>query len=128
MTGEVHFLPADMTVQEAAQLMAELDAGALPVGTARDLVGILTDRDVLIRVVARGRDPASTRVDEVMSSDVLTCQPDDDVTDVVVMMRTRQIRRVPVCDADGRVVGLIGLRALALAIADALVDEPGPLR
>lgn len=128
MTDEVHFLAADMSIQDAAQLMAELDAGALPVGQADDLRGILTDRDVLIRVVAKGRDPAATRVEEVMSTDVMTCRAEDSAEHVIREMRTRQIRRVPVRDADGRVVGLVGMRALAAAALDAGDDGQGPLR
>ncbi len=128
MAADIHFLAPDMSVREAAQLMAEVDAGALPVGGPEALCGMLTDRDVLIRVVARGRDPEATRVEEVMSSDVLTCRADDGIADIVVVMRTRQVRRLPVRDADGRVVGLVAMRMLLAALAEPDSDEPGPLR
>lgn len=131
MTRDVHFLRPDDTVQQAAQLMAELDTGALPVGAAAELKGILTDRDVLIRVVAQGRDPAATPVAEVMSSDVLTCAAAEEVESVVRRMESRQVRRVPVLE-EGRVVGMLGARAI-LALAGGAAgrgepDEPGPLR
>jgi len=112
MIPEVHFLNPDDTVRAAARMMAELDTGALPVGGPMDLKGILTDRDVLIRVVAQGRDPSATRVAEVMSADVATCRMSDAAESVLIEMERRQIRRMPVLDGDGRVVGMVGLRAL----------------
>ncbi|MFC7334664.1 CBS domain-containing protein [Rhodocista pekingensis] len=134
MTRDVHFLSPDTSVQQAARLMAELDTGALPVGEAADLRGILTDRDVLIRVVAQGRDPATTPVDAVMSSDLLTCTADESVEAVVRRMESRQVRRVPVLEG-GRVVGMLGARAILSAAGAAtgapVGEEPGgrgPLR
>jgi CBS domain-containing protein len=75
MATAVEFAAPDDTIQEAAALMGELDVGALPVGAADDLQGVLTDRDILFRVVAEGRDNAALRVREVMSRRVFTCSP-----------------------------------------------------
>ncbi|WP_114395011.1 CBS domain-containing protein [Oleisolibacter albus] len=130
MTRDLHFLSLEDTVQQAAQLMAELDAGALPVGSSRDLQGMITDRDILIRVVALGLDAAATPVQAVMSADVLTCRETDPALAVARTLAGRQVRRAPVLDGDGRVVGMVGIRALLdLLGRDRLpVDAPGPLR
>ncbi|ACJ00611.1 CBS domain-containing protein [Rhodospirillum centenum] len=125
MTRDVHFLSPDASVQQAARLMAELDVGALPVGEAADLRGILTDRDVLIRVVAQGRDPATTPVAAVMSSDVLTCTGEEPVEAVLLRMESRQVRRVPVLE-EGRVVGMLGARAILAVAGKAAADDGGP--
>jgi CBS domain-containing protein len=110
MSHDVALVPPEASVEEAAQLMAELDAGALPVGSGRDVIaGIVTDRDILLRLVARGRSPAETLVSEVMSSDLLPCRPEDTVEDIARTMGMRQIRRMPVTDDDGRLVGMVTL-------------------
>jgi CBS domain-containing protein len=123
MTRDVQLVDPDETVQIAAQLMADVDAGAIPVGQGEKPSGILTDRDIIIRVVARGIDPASTRIGEVMSSRIVTCREDDGVADIARAMGERQIRRMPVVDADGRLVGIVSLGDLATQGADGAADE-----
>jgi CBS domain-containing protein len=112
MTRGVEFVPADATIQEAATAMAEHDVGAMLVGTAESLEGIITDRDVILRVVVEGRHPAQTRTGEVMSSTVFTCRPEDTLEAALAIMEERQIRRLPVQDEDGRVVGIVARRDL----------------
>lgn len=113
MSRHVEFLPAEATAQEAAEMMGELDVGALPVGNERDLQGILTDRDILYRVVARGLDPTRTRVREVMSAPVVACAEDDPVQAVMDAMAAHHVRRMPVQDAAGRVTGWVTLADLS---------------
>ena len=113
MTTDVEFIDVAMTVQDAAATMGELDVGALPVGTAARVEGIVTDRDVLYRVVARGRDPVGTTVGEILSRPVVSCGEDDSVTSAIDLMAANHIRRMPVLGAGGEVRGWITLADLA---------------
>ena len=135
MTPGVETISPDASIQEAATLMAEHDVGALPVMAER-LEGILTDRDIILRVVVDGRDPTQVRVRDVMSSMLFTCGPDDTVEAALRTMREHQIRRLPVLDANGRVIGIVALSDLARAepgtaperIVEALRDVAEPHR
>jgi CBS domain-containing protein len=104
--------PEDM-VSQAATLMKQQDCGAIPV-ISKDgkLVGIVTDRDIVIRAVAAGKDPRSTPVSAVMSADPVTLSPDASAEDAEKLMADRQVRRLPVV-TDGRLVGLIVTAQLA---------------
>lgn len=106
--------PAD-TLQVAARLMADFDCGCLPVvdrSAGNKVVGILTDRDIAVRGVARGK-AVDSKVNDVMSPAPAFCAPEDDVEDVERIMTEKQVRRVPVVSADGRVVGIIAQADLA---------------
>ena len=129
MSKTLEFISPDATVQEAATLLGELDVGALPVGSPEDLQGILTDRDILFRVVAEGADNARTRVRDVMSTTLFTCRDTDTLATAMDIMGSYHVRRLPVLNEDRRVVGWIALsdvsRRLLLdtgAVQDAL-DE-----
>jgi CBS domain-containing protein len=113
MKKGVEPIASDATVGEAALRMAELDRGAVVVGAADALVGILTDRDIILRLVAVGRNPAEVRVGEVMSSTLFTCRDDDTLEYAFREMRERQVRRLPVIDSAGKPVGIVTLRDLA---------------
>ncbi len=113
MTTDVEFVDASMTVQDAAVTMGELDVGALPVGNAERVEGIVTDRDVLYRVVARGRDPVRVTVGEILSRPVVSCTEDDSVANAMDLMAANHIRRMPVLGATGEVTGWITLADLA---------------
>ena len=108
-------LPSD-TVDKVAQLMKAEDVGPVPIvedQAAKKLVGIVTDRDLAIKVVAEGRDPASTRVEEVMTRDPVTCRPDDDLQKALDIMSQQQVRRVPIVDENGGIVGIIAQADIA---------------
>jgi len=120
MSGEVEFIAPDATVQQAAEMMGELDVGGLPVGSAAGLLGVVTDRDLLYRVVAAGRDPASMRVRDAMSSPALSCRVTDDLRVAMDLMAAQNIRRLAVLDAAGSVVGWVTLADLARRL---LVDS-----
>ena len=117
MTRDVEMVRGDATIDAAAQVMAELGIGCVPVGERDKLEGILTDRDVIIRVVAVGGDPKAVRVAEVMSSNVFTCREDDSVQRVAELMGEHQIRRMPVLSDKGALVGLVSLSDLATEAA-----------
>lgn len=113
MTSEVQVVQPDDTLRDAAAIMAEEDVGALPVCDGSRLQGMITDRDIAVRAVANGRD-ADTPVREVMSEDVIWCSEDDDTQEVLGRMGERQIRRIPVVDANRNLVGIVSLGDLAI--------------
>jgi len=104
--------PTD-TLQQAAQLMAELDAGSLPVGENDRLIGMVTDRDIAIRGDGRGCDPTRTVVRDVMTKEILYCFDDEDVDKVADSMAMQQVRRLPVLNREKRLVGIVSLGDLA---------------
>jgi CBS domain-containing protein len=112
MSRDVTLLNADQTICVAASLMAEIDAGALPVGENDRLVGMITDRDIVIRAVAQGRS-ADTKVADVMSKEVLYCFDTDEIDDVARNMGKARVRRLPVVNRDKRLVGIVSLGDLA---------------
>jgi CBS domain-containing protein len=109
MTPGAKIARPDQSVQEAAQLMAEVDTGALPVGENDRLVGMITDRDIAVRVTAEGKDPKQTRVREVMTPGVRYCFDDEDIEDIAGSMADQQVRRLPVVNRDKRLVGVVSL-------------------
>ncbi|HZV17301.1 MAG TPA: CBS domain-containing protein [Sphingobium sp.] len=112
MSQDVRVAGPDNTMQSAAQIMADLDAGFLPVADHDRLIGIVTDRDIAIRGVGAGKPP-ETSVREVMSPEVKYCFQDDEVEDVLANMGDIQLRRLPVLDAGKRLVGIVSLSDLA---------------
>jgi CBS domain-containing protein len=106
MTPAPETIQADRTATEAARKMKEADAGMIPVMTNGDLLGTVTDRDIALRVVAEGKDPQATPVEEIASTDVVTVGPDDDLDAALEMMAKHQVRRLPVVE-DGRLIGII---------------------
>ena len=115
MTASPACCTPDDTVQEAARLMQEHDCGCLPVvedQESKRVVGVVTDRDLTCRCLAEGKG-ADTRVEEVMSADPSCCHPSDDVDEVERIMAERQVRRVPVVDAQGCCVGMVAQADLA---------------
>lgn len=109
MTRHVEFVEPDATIQETVVLMGELDVSALPLGAPADLKGIITDRDILYRVVAEGKDPRRTRVAEVATRLVFTCRPDDPLITAMDLMASHNIRRLPVAEEGAGVVGWLTL-------------------
>jgi CBS domain-containing protein len=113
MTANVEIAKPDQSVQEAAKLMAEIDAGALPVGEDDRLVGMITDRDIAVRVTAEGKDPKQTRVREVMTQGVRYCFEDEPVEGVAENMAEQQVHKLPVMNRDNRIVGVVSLGDVA---------------
>ncbi|MEI7685723.1 MAG: CBS domain-containing protein [Planctomycetota bacterium] len=97
------------TVLDAAVLMNDFKIGALVVIECARVVGIITERDILSRVVAARRDPVEVLVDEVMTRDIVVCGPDSEVEEASLLMKERRVRHLPVIDADGGMVGLISI-------------------
>jgi len=118
MTPNVEVIQPDATLQEAAQKMKGLDVGPLPVCTGKRLEGMLTDRDITVRAVAEGRDPRTTKVQEVMTSEVVYAFEDQDITEAARLMEECQIRRVVVLNRDKQLVGIVSLGDLAVHTGD----------
>lgn len=103
-------------VSRAAQIMKDDDVGSVPVvddAGAKKLVGILTDRDIVIQVVAGGKNCADVKVEEIMTKNPVTCKPEEDVQNAMDRMAQHQVRRIPVVDGRGRIVGIIAQADLA---------------
>jgi len=113
MTRDVRIVSPEQTIREAAQEMARIDAGVLPVGENDRLVGMITDRDIAVRAVAEGKSP-DVKVRDVMSGQVLYCYENDDLDDVAKNMGEMKVRRMPVLDRDKRLVGILSLGDVAL--------------
>lgn len=98
--------------------MRREDCGLLPVTaeSGKKLIGVLTDRDIVIKVLAEGRDPRSTAVSEVMTTDLVTCLPQESIETVMEQMATRQVRRIPIVDSDGSLVGIVAQADIATRI------------
>jgi CBS domain-containing protein len=114
MTRDVQSISPQETIQRAAQMMDELNVGAIPVLDGQKLVGMITDRDITVRATAAGKAPDSVRVGEVMSTDVRTCLANQTVDEVLGQMGDVQIRRVPVVDQNSQqVIGIVSLGDMA---------------
>jgi CBS domain-containing protein len=114
MTKQVFYLPAETTVDEAAQAMRAADIGDVVVTDGPALAGILTDRDIVVRAVAEGQDPSKMAVGSIASADLIMIQQDASPQEALRLMRERAVRRLLVCDADRQLVGVISLGDLAM--------------
>ena len=101
------------TIREAARIMAREDTGVVPVVDGNKIVGMITDRDIVVRLVAEGRDPASAHVNEAMSKNIRTVKENDTVGDVLNVMSSSQVRRVPVVNERNEIVGIVSMKDLA---------------
>ena len=131
MTRDVQTVTPNQTAREAATFMLREDAGSMPVNDGDRLIGMITDRDIAVRGVARGYGP-DTPVRELMTDNLICAREDDDVEEVVVKMSEAQVRRLPVVDANGKLCGIVSLGDLSRETDDesahrALegVSEPG---
>jgi CBS domain-containing protein len=131
MTRNVRLIEPNQTIRDAARLMAEMDAGIMPVREGDRLVGMITDRDIAVRAVAQGRGP-DTPVREVMTDEVKYCFEDEDTAAVERNMAEIQVRRLPVLTRDKRLVGILSLSDLAMSdkaakvgAAVAGISQPG---
>jgi CBS domain-containing protein len=114
MTAEPRSIDSSQQIVEAARLMRDEDVGSLPVLEDGRLVGMVTDRDIAVRVVAEGRKPEATTVGEASSRDLVTVEPDHDLDDALLLMARHQVRRLPVVEGE-RLVGILAQADVALA-------------
>ena len=121
MTKELVYASPQDTVSHVAQLMKMEDIGPVLIvdnEESRRLVGIVTDRDLVLKVIAEGQDPKTTRVEEVMSKKLVTTRTDDDVENAMKAMAQYQLRRIPVVEDDNRLVGIISQADIATRVGE----------
>ena len=123
MTSKLCSIDTDKSVAYAAKMMRDEDVGIAPIVEGDRLVGVLTDRDVAVRVVAEGRDPEQVKVTEVASRDVVTLDPQQDLDEALRLMARHQVRRLPVVEEDGRLVGVVAQADVAQQGEDARTGE-----
>lgn len=117
MSKNVRTASSEMTLRAVAELMREGDMGAVPVVSGGKLIGIVTDRDIVVRVVAEGKD-TSTPVAEAMTKELFTVKPDDFVFEAIRLMGDKQVRRIPVINENGDLAGIIAMADVALETED----------
>ena len=124
MTPEPQCCSPETTLNEVANLMVEADCGEIPVvdGSNR-LIGVVTDRDIVCRVVAKGKNPSAVAAQEAMTKPVVAVTPDTSLDEVVAVMEENQIRRVPVVDANGSCCGIIAQADVAMVARESEVGE-----
>jgi CBS domain-containing protein len=123
MTTNPSTIDADQDVAAAAKLMKEQDVGVAPIVEGGQLFGVLTDRDITVKVVAEGKDPQSTKVRDIASKDVITIDPQQDLDEALRMMAQHQVRRLPVVEEDGKIVGILAQADVALQAEEAKTGE-----
>jgi CBS domain-containing protein len=123
MTPEAHCIAPDTSLADVAKLMADLDVGSFPVCDNDRLIGMLTDRDITVRAVARGADPQKTTVREAMTGEIVYVFEDQDVEEAARLFEAKKIRRLPVLNRAKRLVGIISLGDLAVNASTSLGGE-----
>lgn len=116
MTKNPKVLPVNATVRDAAKLMKEIDSGIVPVIENNRLAGVVTDRDIVTRLIAEDRSPNDTRVEKVMTDKVYFCYEDQDVKDAAKLMSEKQVRRIPIVNRQHELVGIISMGDLAVDV------------
>jgi CBS domain-containing protein len=119
----VEIMAPDTPLMKLAKKMRDMDIGAIPIGTDGKLVGMVTDRDITIRAVANGKDPASLTAKDVMTKGVVCCRESDKLRDVLEVMEEKRIRRVPVTDESERFIGMVSLGDISAAASDKAASE-----
>lgn len=123
MHHKADWAEAETSVSDVAKMMAKNDIGAVPVGKKDKLIGMITDRDIALRVVAKGRDPKKTSAEEVMTKDIIYCRTTETVEDAIHLMDQKKIRRLPVLDDNKRLVGMLSLGDVSHAVSRELSGE-----
>jgi CBS domain-containing protein len=122
MSSDVRTCEPNATVVDVAKVMAKEDVGPIPVVEGGRLVGLVTDRDLVVRVLAEGKDPETTKVGEVASRELVTVSPDEDLDRALKLLAQHQVRRLPVVEGD-RVVGIVAQADIARLGKDAKTGE-----
>ncbi len=117
MTSSLKTATRTNTLKEVAAMMRDGDMGSVPVVEDEKLVGIVTDRDIVVRAIAEGKDVA-TSVADAMTTDIFSVRPDDFAFEAVRMMGDKQVRRIPVVDDEGKLAGIIAMADIALEMED----------
>jgi CBS domain-containing protein len=123
MTDRPRCVTPETPVYDAAALMASEDVGSLPILDGDELIGVVTDRDIVVRAVAKQKNPQGMPVREIASSDLVTVRPEDDLSEALKLMASHQVRRLPVVDDDNHLVGVLAQADVASAAREKAVGE-----
>jgi len=123
MSPNVRTATMSQSLVEAAELMKQEDVGSVPVVDGARLVGIVTDRDIVVRAVAEHRDPQATTVGEIASTDPITVRPEMELDEALGLMAIYQVRRLPVVESDGHLVGMLAQADVAMEAKEKKVGE-----
>jgi CBS domain-containing protein len=123
MTTRPRAVTSDTPVTQVAELMEAEDVGSIPVLEGEQLTAIVTDRDIVVRAVAKGKDPRGMPVREVVTTEIVTVGPDQDLSDALRIMAANQVRRLPVVDEENRLVGVVSQADVALEAKEKSVGE-----
>ena len=123
MSSDVEVINPNDTLRDAAEKMRSLNVGPLPVCDGQRILGMITDRDIVVRAIALGRDPNTTQVADAMSSGIEYCFDDDNTDGVLRRMKEKQIRRMIVVDRNKKLVGIVSLGDLSGEVSEAKVGE-----
>ena len=113
MTPNPRTIDQDKPVSDAAKMMRDEDVGLAPIVDGDKLVGTVTDRDIAIRIVAEGKDPQTTKVMEIASRELITIDPQQDLDEAMKLMARHQVRRLPVVEEDGKLIGVVAQADIA---------------
>lgn len=117
MSKDITVIREEETIREAAERLANDDIGVLPITDEnKNLKGVLTDRDIVVQVIARGKDPENTRARELEQGDVITLRPDDSIQHACDLMAQRKVRRLPVVE-NGRIIGMVSQADVAKSVS-----------
>jgi CBS domain-containing protein len=122
MTANPTSCQPSTTIVEAAKVMAQEDVGPVPIVEGGRIVGLVTDRDLVVRVLAEGRDPNSTTIGEIASADLVTVEPDTNLDEALTLMGQNQVRRLPVVEG-GQLVGIVAQADVARAADEEKTGE-----
>jgi CBS domain-containing protein len=123
MTRDVEYVTNENTLQEAAEKMKALDVGELPIAIGNEAVGVLTDRDIVIRSIAHGNDPKVAKVIDAMTEGIIACYEDDTIEKAAKSMGKHRVRRLPVLNEKGKITGMISIGDLASNLDNSLMGE-----
>jgi CBS domain-containing protein len=123
MTDNPRTLKADATLVDAAKIMRDEDTGIVPITDGDTLNGVVTDRDIVVRAIADGKDPGSLKVSDPASKELVTFDPQQSLDEALRLMAKHQIRRLPVVEEDNRLVGIVAQADIARAGDDARTGE-----
>jgi CBS domain-containing protein len=123
MTKGPRSIGADATVVEAARIMRDEDVGIVPIVDGDRLVGTVTDRDITVRVIAEGKDPQATKAEQIASRELVTVDPQQDLDEALRLMAQHQVRRLPVVEEDGKLVGILAQADVARHATDEQTGE-----
>lgn len=117
MSKKIKWCTQDCTIQDAVHIMQEENCGVVPiVDENQKLKGIVTDRDITLFTVLQHKDPDSTKLEEFMTKDVISCLDDEDINDLITRMKEYQIRRIPIVDSENKLVGMVSLGDIAVKL------------